>query len=150
MDAELRACLERLAAERGLAPGIPVAGHWSRGNQHRDLCAAARRSGLGPILDDRGRTHLLSANDLRRTAATWLAEGLARRGSGPDKSATEVIAEFLGHAGLDVARGIYDRASGPRLGIVTSVFNELRAGRRGPKAVESVSHPQLAALPERK
>jgi integrase len=125
--------LERLARVRGLRPGVPIAGRWASGSIHRDMKAAARRAGIPPMLDGRGRPHVISPNDLRRTAATWLAEGLIGR-TGPDKSATEIIAEFLGHKGLDVAHRIYDRAAPARLAVVTSVFRDLHAARQAPAA----------------
>ncbi len=134
MSRNLTAVLERLTRLRGATPGVPIAGRWLSGNIHRDFQLAARRAGLEPVADDRGRPHLLSANDLRRTAATWLAEWLVQNGKGLDRSPTEIIADFLGHTGLDVARQIYDRAKGARLDIVTSVFDALHAARKGPRA----------------
>lgn len=150
LPAELTACLERLAAVRGLRDGAPVAGNWLRGNIHRDMTLAARRAGLQPVIDDRGRPHLLSANDLRRTAATWIAEQLAAHGSGPDKSAIEVIAEFLGHRGIEVARRIYDRSAGARLGVVVSMLDSLKGRRKAPAALPAISHIGPAAARERK
>lgn len=136
MPAALRTVLERLERARGLVSGVPVAGRWLRGNIWRDMQMAARRAGIAVVQDDRGKPHLVSSNDLRRTAATWLAEALAERGSGPDKSAIEKIAEFLGHRGIDVARAIYDRAAGTRLDQVTDVLDALAGPRVGPKPAE--------------
>lgn len=132
MPPQLVTAIRRMALVRDFRPGEPIAGRWPGGNRTRDLHAAAVRAGLTWTKDDRGKPHLVSANDLRRTAATWLAEMLAVRGSGPDKSAVEIIAEFLGHRGLDVARRIYDRAAGARLTVVASMFDEME--RLPPKA----------------
>jgi hypothetical protein len=140
MTHPLRAALERMQRVRGFADGVPIAGRWLRGNIWRDMSNAARRAGIAPVIDDRGKPHLVSPNDLRRTAATWIAEELAARGSGPDKSAIELIAEFLGHRGIDVARAIYDRAAGTRLDQVTDVLDALAGPRVGPK-----SAPELPA-----
>lgn len=130
MCRDLCEVVERLRAERGWADGVPLAGFWT--NPHRDLNIAARRSGLAPVTDDRGRTHLVSASDLRRTAATWLGETLAETGSGPDRSAIEIIADFLGHKGIDVARRIYDRSAGARDRIAADAFDRMRDSERRP------------------
>lgn len=141
MPADMQATVERLRRERGgwEIPGRPIAGYWK--NHHRDLNLAARRAGIEPIADDRGGTHLVSASDLRRTAATWLGEGLIVRGSGPDKSAIEVIADFLGHRGLDVARRIYDRAKGPRSELAAEVLSGFAC------APQSAARTTAAVLP---
>jgi hypothetical protein len=149
MPPQLVECLERLARIRGLHPDTPVAGYLAQGCVYRAFQAAARRAGLEPVKDDRGRPHLLSPNDLRRTSATLLAELLVEHGLGLDKGATEILADHLGQRGLEVARRVYDRATGPRLGVVQSMFAALHAERRGPKS-EPGTHIAPAARRERK
>jgi hypothetical protein len=150
MPPQLVQALERLARVRGLHPDVPVAGHWAEGYIHKAFQSAAKRAGLAPVKDERGRPHLLSPNDIRRTSATLLAEILVENGVGLDKGATEIIADHLGHRGLDVARRVYDRAAGPRLGVVASMFAALHEGRRGPKSEPSADATDIAPTAIRK
>lgn len=136
MPAELRAVLERLRRVRGFQDGVPVAGYWLPGNLNRDMWRACMRAGIKPIRDGRNREHYVSPNDLRRTAATLLAEKIARDPTSvpAGKMAIEWIAEHLGHTDLTVARTIYDRAAGARLSVVTNLLDDIFAdGRVGPK-----------------
>jgi integrase len=90
------------------------------------------RAGIPAVNDERGKPHFVSANDLRRTSATWLADHLADKGSGPDKSAIEIIADHLGHVGIEVARAIYDRGANARIAKADAALGEVWQ-RIGPK-----------------
>lgn len=130
MPPQLRDVVARLRAVRGWEPDQPIAGYWTEGHRSKALREACLRAGIEAVTDDRGRRHFVSANDLRRTAATWIAEEAVRSGTGPDKSATEVIADWLHHSGLDVARNIYDRAKGARQAAAAEILGRL--ARRPP------------------
>lgn len=139
MPPQLRAVLEDAAARGRVVAGQRVAGRWR--NVIRDLRVACELAGVAPVIGPRGKPHWVSPNDLRRTGATWLAEALLRAGSGPDRSGVEVVADWLGHRGIDVARRIYDRATGARLeratqalaGLLVPITQDLRGPRKPPK-----------------
>lgn len=142
LPAQLKLELERMERERGFHRDVPIAGHWDSGNMWRAFRGACERAGIPQVLDDRGRPHWVSASDLRRTAATWLAEEWARGGTG-DKTVIELIRDFLGHRDDRVARNIYDRATGTRLDVATETLDRVvlaPAPRKGPH-----SHPAPSA-----
>lgn len=144
MSEELRAVLERLRLVRGFREGIPVAGHWIESNMNRDMWKACKRAGVAPVIDERGREHWLSPNDLRRTSATFLAESFVsdpEAATANGKTAIEEIAEHLGQTDTKVARTIYDRARGARLASVTQRLNRIWGARKGPKPAEPPPKP---------
>jgi integrase len=90
------------AAFASLGPGTgPVFGPWP--NMHRDLRAAAKRAGVPAV----------SANDLRRTFASWLAQAGV---------SSLVTATLLGHTSTRMVEQVYSRLSAESLAVAVTAL----------------------------
>jgi integrase len=119
--AHSEALLRSVVSDPAIASKGPMFAAWN--NARRDLLSACKRAGIDPI----------SANDLRRTCASWLRQAGVEPG---------VIGSFLGHTDPRMAYKVYGHM-GDQLG---AVISDALSSKLGAQLVKQGARLALSAI----